>query len=219
MSLEDDVINYYKERAPVYDLTAGFLDPEAEKLRGPIKQRYRERFRGRKVLEIACGSGYWTAVIGGTAESVLAIDINCSLLEQARKRCAGQPNICFQIADAYKLEGVTGDFNAAAAIAWWSHIPKKNIRTFLTTLHSKLLPGALVMFCDQLPYSGFYREYDADGNTIEKRVLPDGRSFFIVKNFPDEREIKEVLSGFAEDIEYHRVNEDKWWEVLYRVRG
>jgi protein-L-isoaspartate O-methyltransferase len=218
MSHADDVINYYNERASVYDVTAGYADPEAEKLREPIKARFRKAFRGRKVLEIACGTGYWTEVIGETAESVLAIDINRSLLEQAQKRCAHQSNVSFRVADAYTLEGVPGGFNSAFAHGWWSHIPKKNIKTFLTALHSKLTPGALVLFNDQLPYDGFYRKQDTDGNTLEQRILPNARSFMIIKNFPDKNEIKNALSGFADDIEYTQPPKEDHWEVVYRVK-
>jgi len=218
MSLKDDVIRYYHERAPVYDETAGFNDPVGEELRGPIKERYRELFRGRSVLEIACGTGYWTAVIGETAKSVLAIDINISLLEQAQARCGKVPHISFKIADAYTLEGVEGDFDAAAGFWWWSHVPKGLLKTFLGALHRRLKPGALVMFIDRLPYEGFYRKKDRDGNTIEQRILPDSRSFMIVKNFPDEQEIRSALAGIADDVRYVARADERNWEVVYRVR-
>jgi protein-L-isoaspartate O-methyltransferase len=218
MSLIDDVTGYYNERASVYDVTAGYANSEAEKLREPIKARFCETFRGRKVLEIACGTGYWTNVIGESAESVLAIDINRSLLEQAQKRCTHQANVRFQIADAYTLEGVPEGFNAAFGHGWWSHIPKKNIKTFLTALHLKLVLGALVLFNDQLPYDGFYRKQDEDGNTLEQRILPNARSFMITKNFPDENEITNALSGFADDIQYTTLPAEDHWEVVYRVR-
>jgi protein-L-isoaspartate O-methyltransferase len=219
MPLQDDLTNYYNERASVFDETSGYTNPEAEKLREPIKARFRETFRGRKVLEIACGTGYWTTVIAEAAESVLAIDINRSLLEQAQKRCVHQANVRFQPADAYTLEGVPGGFSGAFAHGWWSHIPKKNIKTFLTALHSKLTPGALVLFNDQLPYDGFYRKQDVDGNTIEQRILPNARSFMIIKNFPDEKEITNALSPFAEDIRYSQPPKEDHWEVVYKVRG
>jgi protein-L-isoaspartate O-methyltransferase len=217
MLLRDDLVNYYNERASVFDLTSGYADAEAEKLREPIKARFRETFRERRVLEIACGSGYWTNVLAEAAESVLAIDISRSLLDQAQKRCAHQPNVRLQLADAFTLEGVPGGFDAAFAHGWWSHMPKKNIRTFLTALHSKLMLGALVFFNDQLPYDGFYRKQDADGNTLEQRILPNAGSFMIVKNFPDEKEITNALSPFAEDIKYTQPPKEDHWEVVYRV--
>ena len=217
MSLEDDVSRYYNERASVYDVTAGYTNPESEKLRLPIKQRFQEIFRGRNVLEIACGTGYWTAVLGETAESVLGIDNNRSLLAQAHTKYSNQPNVRFQLADAYTLEGVPGGFNAAFGHGWWSHIPKKNIKTFLTALHRKLSPGALVLFNDQLSYDGFYRKQDNDGNTLEQRILPNARSFMIVKNFPDEKEITNTLSGFADNIRYTRLPVEDHWEVVYQT--
>ncbi len=219
MSLEDDVTRYYTERASVYDVTAGYADSEAEKLRGPIKKRFKEIFRGHKVLEIACGTGYWTTVIGETAASVLGIDNNRPSLEQARKRCTHQPDVRFQFADAYTLEGVPGGFDAAFGHGWWSHIPKQNIRTFLTALHRKLIPGAVVLFNDQLPYNGFYRKQDKGGNIIEQRILPNAHSFMIVKNFPSEDEIENALSAFAEDIKYTRITNEDHWEVVYRVKS
>jgi protein-L-isoaspartate O-methyltransferase len=218
MPLGDEAARYYNERASVFDDAAGYTNPVSEKMRGPIKKRFQETLRGRKVLEIACGTGYWTAVIGEAAESVLAIDINRSLLEQAQKRCCHQENVRFQMADAYTLEGVPDGFDAAFGYGWWSHMPKKNIKTFLMALQSKLVPGALVLFNDQLPYDGFYRRQDKDGNILEQRILPNTRSFMIVKNFPDEQEIKDALSGLAEDIQYTRRQEEEHWEVVYKTK-
>jgi len=116
MSLVDNVTEYYAERAPVYDKTAGYADPEAEELRVPIKARYRRMFEGHKVLEVACGTGYWTQVIGEVAESVLAIDINPSLVSGGEDRCKHLPNVKFQIADAYSMQGVPTGFTAALGI-------------------------------------------------------------------------------------------------------
>ena len=115
MSLIDDITRYYAARAPIYDESAGYTDPEAEQLRIPIKARYREMFRDRVVLEIACGSGYWTPVIGETAKSVLSIDVNHTLLAIAKDSRRHLPNVAFQIADAYTLDGIPAGFTAAFA--------------------------------------------------------------------------------------------------------
>jgi len=218
MSLIDDVIRYYAARAPVYDESAGYTDQEAEKLRIPIKARYQDIFRGHNVLEIACGTGYWTKVIGEVAESVLAIDINPSLISIARDRCTHQPDVHFQIANAYTLQNVPTGFDAALGIWWWSHIPKAYIQTFLAALHGKLAPRAVVLFVDQLPYDGFIRENDAEGNTLEQRILSDGRSFMIVNNFPTEREVVDALAGIADDIRYIERPDEENWDVTYRTR-
>jgi len=217
MALVDAVTEYYAARAPVYDETAGYTDPEAEELRTPIKARYRDIFAGHTVLEVACGTGYWTPSVAEVAESVLATDINPSLLSQAENRCSHLSNVTFQIANAYTLEGVSTGHTAAFAVWWWSHIPKERLVSFLTALHSKLIPGAVVLFVDQLPYEGHVRRQDASGNTLEQRALPDGSSFEIVKNFPTEDDVCNALEGIADNVKYIERPDEKSWSVTYNT--
>ena len=216
----DDVTRYYAARAVEYDETAGYTDPAAEELRLRIKDRYRRMFRGCDVLEIACGTGYWTQVVGEVANSVLATDVNPSVLAQAQARCESLPNVKFQLADAYCLDGVPGGFNAALAIWWWSHMPRSRIGDFLSALHGKLTPGATVLFVDQLPAAfeeGATAYVNADGDRMEERILHDGRKFDVVKNFPSQAEVIGCLGDVAEDIRYHRLPEELSWSVSYKV--
>jgi len=217
--LVDMVVKYYAERADVYDETAGYTDEVAEELRCPSKERYRRLFAGHDVLEIACGSGYWTQVVGEVANSVLAIDINEPMIAQARRRCRHLPQVSFQICDAFSLRGVSDRFTAAFAVWWWSHIPRSEITSFLIALHSKLAPGAPVLFTDQLRYDGPCRRVDADGNVIESRSLPDGRMFEVVKNFPTAAEVAEALGTMANNVEYVARTEEKSWTVTYTTRN
>jgi len=208
---------YYAARSPVYDETAGYSDLEAEQIRIPIKARFQGLFKGHTVLEIACGTGYWTHTIGEVAESVLATDINPCLLALARDRCKDLCNVSFQIADAYTLAGVPTGFSAAFGIWWWSHVSRELLSVFLRVLHSKLQPGAPVLFVDQLPYAGHFRRQDPQGNTIERRSLPDGRSFEIIKNFPTGEDVRGALAGIAHKVEYIERPDEKSWNVTYNV--
>jgi SAM-dependent methyltransferase len=220
MSLVNNVAEYYSACASVYDDTAGYTNPVSEWLRIPIKARYQQVLAGHNVLEIACGTGYWTEVIAKTAQSVLATDVNPSMISIARNRLSGVKKVKFQVADAYSLDGVPEGFTAAFAVWWWSHVPKSRLKDFLLTLHSKLQPGAFVLFVDQLStaYEGKNRHHDGEGNWLEERCLRNGRSFKVVKNFPSEREILNILRGIAEDTCYREYPEEHSWGVCYRVK-
>jgi ubiquinone/menaquinone biosynthesis C-methylase UbiE len=56
---------------------------------------------GADVLEVACGTGYWTEVLIRSAATVLATDINEEMLSLARSRDIDPQRIVFQRADAY----------------------------------------------------------------------------------------------------------------------
>jgi SAM-dependent methyltransferase len=182
MGLTDDVARYYAARAQAYDASAGYIDALAERLREPIKGRFREALRGRDVLEIACGTGYWTEVIAVAARSVLATDVDLGMIALAQTRLSSIGNVRCQAADAYTLNGVQGHFTAAFSHWWWSHVPKSRVREFLRVLHGKLIPGALVVFADQLPYEWADRRRDQEGNSLERRTLGDGRSWALSYN-------------------------------------
>jgi SAM-dependent methyltransferase len=213
------VVEYYSARASEYDLTAGYEDQVAEPLRAAAKARCQDLFRDRDVLEIACGTGYWTGVLAQVARSVLATDVCKKMLALARKRLAESGNVQFQVADAYSLDGVRGDFNAACAVWWWSHVPKRLLPRFLATLHSRLQPGARVLFVDQLPgaYVPKDQQLDPSGDTTEVRQLSGGRAFRVVKNFPGRDGVIEALAGLATGIDYREFPDECSWNVTYRV--
>jgi ubiquinone/menaquinone biosynthesis C-methylase UbiE len=216
---KEAVARYYAARAQEYDLTAGYEDPVAEPLRAQAKVRCQELFRDADVLEVACGTGYWTEVVAQVARSVLATDVCEEMLAIARRRLTALNNVVFEVADAYSLCGVRGGFNAAYAIWWWSHIPKRLLPQFLATLHSRLQPGARVLFVDQLPsaYVPKDQRVDASGDTTEVRQVSGGRTFHVVKNLPTRADVMCALSALATDIEYREFPDECSWSVSYRV--
>jgi SAM-dependent methyltransferase len=206
----EETRRYYAARAREYDLTAGYEDPVSEVLRDRMKARFRKAFKGHSVLEIACGTGYWTRVLASTAQTVLATDINESMVRLARKRLSGLDNVRIIKADAYTLKGVSGRFDAAFSHWWWSHVPKARLRPFLENLHRKLEPGAYVLFTDHLYWDGQKRWRNADGDFIEERELGKGKIFHIIKNFPSKAEVLEVTKGIARNVRFEEHTEGYW---------
>ncbi len=219
MALEDDVIRYYDARAGEYDVSAGYTGADAELLRAPTKARYKEFVEGHDVLEIACGTGYWTASIAETARTVLATDANASVLDIARKRLAPFSNVTCQQADAYSLEGVREGFTAAFGIWWWSHMPRASWRCFVERVHAKLQPGAVVLFVDQLPSAYDAKNRRCEGeDVVEERVVSGQDTYTVLKNFPAESELHDLLSDIADGVQYIERPEEHSWNLTYTVR-
>jgi hypothetical protein len=141
------------------------------------------------------------------------------MISQARARLKSVANVRCLIADAYTLNGVEGRFTAAFSHWWWSHIPKSRLRPFLEVLHGKLVPGALVIFADQLPDQSVEQRRDREGNLIERRALPDGSQWEIVKNFPTEQEITAQLAGLAGHFTYREYPAAGYWTLVYNIKG
>jgi protein-L-isoaspartate O-methyltransferase len=221
------VAEYYAARAHEYHETTGYDDTQTDAGYAALKAAHQAAFKGLDVIEIACGTGYWTEVIAQTARSVLATDIHAQLIEITRQRLKSLPHVRCQIADAYTLATVDGTFSGAFAQYWWSHIPKAMRSTFLHALHAKLRPGAFVCFTDNLEYQADWvkRRVDEHGDVYEERRLRDGSCFETIKNFPTEAEFAALLAGVAEDLRFveHRAGPladptSHLWSVSYRLK-
>ncbi len=210
-----DIQEYYALRAEEYERI--YAHPAKQADIAWLRALLQRLLTGRRVLEVTCGTGYWTPAVAEVAASVLATDLNESVLEIARGKSYPRGNVRFQVADAFCLEGVTGDFDAGFAGFWWSHVSKTRLRDFLRAFHGRLQPGALVVFADNNYVEGITHprsdHVDEEGNTYSRRTLESGQQYEVLKNFPTEAEVREVLSGLASDIHYF--DSTFYWCVSY----
>ncbi|HTD65456.1 MAG TPA: methyltransferase domain-containing protein [Candidatus Limnocylindria bacterium] len=75
---------YYAQRAPEYDRI--YQKPERQVDLATLREFVAQTFAERSVLEVACGTGYWTQCIAATARSVVATDINDEVLAIAHAK-------------------------------------------------------------------------------------------------------------------------------------
>ena len=81
---ETSIHKYYASRAPVYDRV--YQIPERQNNLRYLEGWIPTLFKGRRVLEIACGTGYWTQFIAPAAEALTAVDIAKETLSEQSAR-------------------------------------------------------------------------------------------------------------------------------------
>jgi demethylmenaquinone methyltransferase/2-methoxy-6-polyprenyl-1,4-benzoquinol methylase len=208
--------NYYARRAAEYEKI--FDKPERQADLARMREEIPALFKGARVLEIACGTGYWTPLIAERAESVLATDFNDEPLAIARSKTYRKANVRFERADAYALPDWKDKFSACYAGFWWSHVPLEKLDAFLGHLASRLEKGATVAFMDNRYVGGSstpISRRDGGGNTYQTRRLADGSSHEVLKNFPTAQEMRARLSRFGTDVVFAEYQ--YYWLATYRI--
>ncbi len=210
-----DLTQYYAQRASEYE--AIYAKPERQADLQAAAQILQDIFRGKTVLEIACGTGYWTQQIAQTAAYMHATDINESVLEIARSKDYPLDNVQFSQADLYEIlpekptEALFGGFI-------WSHIKLEELERFIEQVNSLLRPGGTVVFMDNRFVEGSstpIAEQDAQGNTYQWRPLKDGTSFLVLKNFPERKDLELVLAEKAKNLQYIPLRH--FWICIYQT--
>ncbi len=208
---------YYDRRAGEYEKI--YQKPERQHELEWLRHRIPEILRERTVLEVACGTGYWTQFIARTARKVEACDINESVLEIAREKPIPAGRVSFFKADAISLEAVPRGCNAAFAGFWWSHVRKAEIAKFVANLAAKLEPGSVVAILDNTYAEGSstaVSRRDAEGNTYQMRHLANGEEYEVLKNFPSARELADAVRGVA--AEAHLESLTYYWLLVAKLK-
>lgn len=205
MTVSTDLQEYYVRRG------AGLEDdharPELQSDLAFLHRRVRETLAGRRVLEVACGTGYWTADIAATAQQVLATDISPDLLALARAKNLPADKVTFACADAFAPDVRVG-FDACFAGFWWSHVAREQQDGALDQLRSCLEKNARLVLIDDAYVEGEstpIARTDAQRNTYQIRRLQDDARFELLKNFPTDSTLRKRLGGHLKDIRIERL--------------
>jgi len=208
---------YYSKRASEYEKV--YEKPERQRELEWLRHRIPEILRGKTVLEVACGTGYWTQYIAPAARRVYAGDINEAVLEIARDKPIARGKATFLKADAVTLDGVPPGCNAAFAGFWWSHVKKSGITRFVANLAQRLERGSVVAILDNqfaewssTPLS----RRDAEGNTYQMRRLANGEEFEVLKNFPTPEELADAVRPVAREAHLEALT--YYWLMVFTLK-
>jgi demethylmenaquinone methyltransferase/2-methoxy-6-polyprenyl-1,4-benzoquinol methylase len=210
----DKLADYYAKRAAEYERV--YEKPERQRDLASLKERIRSMFAGRRVLELACGTGYWTEVFAPVAMEVSALDVNQEVLDVARAKSYPPGRVQFMRADCYAPPDLRRRHDALFAGFWWSHLPLQRLDGFLAASAAAVAPGALIAFLDNRYVEGSstpVARRDAEGNAYQLRTLDDGSTHEVLKNFPTESELikRTVKNGWGANVELF----EHYWLLSY----
>jgi demethylmenaquinone methyltransferase/2-methoxy-6-polyprenyl-1,4-benzoquinol methylase len=210
------MVTYYRRRAVEYERI--YAKPERQNDLAQLRALIGTAFEGHRVLEVSCGTAYWTEVFAPRAESVIAYDASPEVLEIARGKSWGSAKVDFLQADSYALPDLGALRSAAFAGFWWSHIPRCRVGEFLSGLHSRLERGAKIMFVDNRFVEGSstpISRIDDAGDSFQQRRLQDGSIHEVLKNFPSKEELLATVAGVAVSAEV--VLTKYFWVLSYKA--
>ena len=214
----EDMRAYYAQRAAYYERV--YSKPERQTDLRAMEAWLPTQFAGRDVLEIACGTGWWTAPGARDAQAWLATDLNPETMAVARAK-ALPACVRFATVDAYSMAELGGrTFDAAFAGCWWSHVPLQTLPAWLDTLHARLRPGARAVMLDNSYVSQsstpLSRE-DVHGNTYQNRSLDDGSVHEVLKNFPTAEQAIAILGPRARARAPQWLAHPHYWILSYEL--
>jgi demethylmenaquinone methyltransferase/2-methoxy-6-polyprenyl-1,4-benzoquinol methylase len=219
MAVTQDMVDYYKRRAAYYERV--YHKPERQTDLRAMEAWIRPLYAGRHVLEVACGTGWWTPHGAADCASWLATDLNPETMAVAQAKTLPPGKVTFEVVDAYSFEQLgMRRFDAAFAGCWWSHIPRQRLAEWVQALQHHLLPGARVMVLDNSfvqTSSTPITHSDPQGNTYQTRTLDDGSVHEVLKNFPTADEVRAVLGESADGFEW--TDWTHYWAASWTVRA
>ena len=142
-----DIVAYYRRRAGEYEEIYDWKDYDRQEEQKLIAEAIKDYLARRRVLEVACGTGYWTKILSETVERIVATDIREDVIELAKLKKYRCP-IEFEREDAYDLTFDDDSFDVGLAFSWFSHIPRERIHPFLKEFHRVLQDGASVLIAE-----------------------------------------------------------------------
>lgn len=211
--MNQDLVSYYKDRAKEYEKI--YLKPERQIDLQNATVILQSLFAHKTVLEIACGTGYWTEKIAETATSLHATDINESVIEIAQKKYY-KNKVTFELADVYSFQ-IEKKYEAVFGGFIWSHILLQDLDTFIDNIKDFVSSDGTIAFMDNNYVEGSSHEItkkDEQGNTYQTRNLEDGTAHLVLKNFPKKEFILNKLSSIATEIEF--INLKYYWIVSFK---
>lgn len=213
----DPVARYYAGSVQAAD--AAFARAERARDLDTMRARVADLVRGHAVLELACGTGYWTEVIAATADSVLATDVLNAMLERAQRRGLPADKVSFRRVDGLDLPADLGTFTCVFVGFWWSHLKRDEQDAFLAQLRERVGQDVTLVLLDDAYVEGSsttIARTDAQGNTYQIVATEAGERVELPKSYPADSALRKRLGNAVREIRIERLT--YYWLLTCRLK-
>lgn len=205
--ITNQLTQYYAVNADNYDQV--YAQEERYDDLDDLQEMVAELFQDHKVLELGCGTAYWTDLISETAESVHATDISPEMLALAETRGLDEDIVTFEQMDAFNLpDGLEGKYTAVFIGNLWCHLRREDQEKYLKTLRAKLGKDVLLVVLDESYVDGnsmVIARTDQEGNTFQILVADDGERYEIMKNYLTDSTLRKRFANHTKQIRIERL--------------
>jgi demethylmenaquinone methyltransferase/2-methoxy-6-polyprenyl-1,4-benzoquinol methylase len=177
--LLDHQIAYYRARAAEYDRTFSIDgDPFAGDAQAVRAALTAFAPRGR-VIELAAGTGQWTAELARHADELLAVDASPEMLERNAAK-VGDARVRYAVADVFSL-APDPTWDIVFFGFFLSHVPPSPFERFWRTVRGLLAPRGRVFFVDEGRHENWAEDWIDEPAGVVRRTLDDGTVHQAVK--------------------------------------
>ena len=195
------MLDYYNKRLQEYETV--YTKPERQADLNALLSRLQTDVSRRGVLELACGTGWWTERLAAHAASWIATDADTGALDIVQRK-AIQGLSTTTTLNAYQ-PSVSAPVDCVFAAHWYSHLRLDERSIFFRSVHDCLKPGGRLIMLDNNFVSGSSTEIsrtDIEGNTYQTRKLKDGSLHEVLKNFPDHQQLAASAKPYFGNIAF-----------------
>jgi len=196
------MLDYYNKRLQEYETV--YTKPERQADLNALLARLQTDMSRREVLELACGTGWWTERLAAHAASWIATDADTGALDIVQHK-AIQGLSATTTLNAYQ-PSVSTPVDCVFAAHWYSHLRLDERSIFFRSVHGCLKPGGRLIMLDNNFVSGSstaISRTDIEGNTYQTRKLKDGSLHEVLKNFPDQQQLAASGKPYFEKIAFN----------------
>ncbi len=219
MPKNKSIVEYYRARAPEYEQIYYREVPERRREIDDQCEYVKQISKNKTVLDLACGTSYWTKVAAESAIEIVATDIAAEMISQAKSKKYNCP-VGFMVSDLYHLPFKPSSFDLIIFGFWLSHEPKQNYSVLFDSITAPLIPGGCIWMIDNNPPAEGPRSdslgTDEHGNNLKSRRLQNGDEYIILKNYFSKEELEKVLFKRFRIIEL--VYRKYYWSVLLELK-